>query len=119
MQIQISWLLQKPTHLGLHCLQRQGISGFSRTKVKKGRGTAGEGNRGGPPLYIGQAGVLLYSFRLSVCLFVCMYVHSFVGLSVIFMELGFVYVEVLRPSQPNGVMSSAVSLPNHTFTGQA
>ena len=25
----------------------------------------------------------------------------------------------LRPSQPNGVMSSAVSLPNHTFTGQA
>ena len=29
-----------------------------------------------------------------------------------------VCVEVLRPSQPNGVMSSAVSLPNHTFTGQ-
>ena len=28
-------------------------------------------------------------------------------------------VEILRPSQPNGVMSSAVSLPNHTFTGQA
>ena len=28
-------------------------------------------------------------------------------------------VEVLWPSQPNGVMSSAVSLPNHTFTGQA
>ena len=28
-------------------------------------------------------------------------------------------VKVLRPSQPNGVMSSAVSLPNHTFTGQA
>ena len=32
---------------------------------------------------------------------------------------GLVCVEVLRPSQPNGVMSSAVSLPNHTFTGQA
>ena len=31
----------------------------------------------------------------------------------------FVCIEVLRPSQPNGVMSSAVSLPNHTFTGQA
>ena len=31
----------------------------------------------------------------------------------------FVCVEVLRRSQPNGVMSSAVSLPNHTFTGQA
>ena len=30
-----------------------------------------------------------------------------------------VCVEVLRPSQPDGVMSSAVSLPNHTFTGQA
>ena len=31
----------------------------------------------------------------------------------------FVCVEVLRPSQPNRVMSSAVSLPNHMFTGQA
>ena len=28
-------------------------------------------------------------------------------------------VEFLLPSQPNGVMSSAVSLPNHTFTAQA
>ena len=32
---------------------------------------------------------------------------------------GFVCVEILRPSQPSGVMSSEVSLPNHTFTGQA
>ena len=31
----------------------------------------------------------------------------------------FVCVEVLWPSQPNGVMSSMVSLPNHMFTGQA
>ena len=31
----------------------------------------------------------------------------------------FVCAEVLRPSQPNGVMSSVVSLPNHMFTGQA
>ena len=31
----------------------------------------------------------------------------------------FVCVEVLRPSKTNGVMSSAVSLPNHTFTVQA
>ena len=31
----------------------------------------------------------------------------------------FVCVEVLWPSQPNGVMLSAVNLPNHTFTGQA
>ena len=26
-------LLQKPTDLGLHCLQRQDISGFSRTRI--------------------------------------------------------------------------------------
>ena len=39
--------------------------------------------------------------------------HFFIMLRV------FVCVEVLRPSQPNGVMSSAVSLPNHTCTGQA
>ena len=32
-QIQISWLLQKPTDLDLHCLQMQGISGFSRIRV--------------------------------------------------------------------------------------
>ena len=31
----------------------------------------------------------------------------------------FVCVEVLWPSQPKGVMSSVVSLPNYTFTGQA
>ena len=31
----------------------------------------------------------------------------------------YVCVEVLRPKQPNGVMSSAVILPNHMFTGQA
>ena len=34
MQIQIRWLLQKPIDLDLHCLRRQGISGFSRTRVK-------------------------------------------------------------------------------------
>ena len=27
--------------------------------------------------------------------------------------------EVLRPTKTNEVMSSAVTLPNHTFTGQA
>ena len=31
----------------------------------------------------------------------------------------FVCVEVLQPSQPNRVMLSVVSLPNHTVTGQA
>ena len=29
-----------------------------------------------------------------------------------------VCVEVLWPSQPNGVMSSAVSFPNHTLLGR-
>ena len=33
-QIQISWLLKKPTDLDLHCLQRQSISRLSRTRVK-------------------------------------------------------------------------------------
>ena len=31
----------------------------------------------------------------------------------------FVCVGVLRPIQPNGAMSNAVSLPDRTFTGQA
>ena len=30
-------LLQKPTDLDLHCLQGQGISGLSRTRVKRKR----------------------------------------------------------------------------------
>ena len=36
-----------------------------------------------------------------------------------FRPSAFVCVEVLRPSQPNRVLLSAVSLPNHTFTEQA
>ena len=47
------------------------------------------------------------------------FLHSARRLMVIDIYMKFVCVEVLRPSQPNGVMSSAVSLPNHTFTGQA
>ena len=35
MQIQISWLLQKPTDLDLHCLQRKGISKFSTQSSNK------------------------------------------------------------------------------------
>ena len=34
------------------------------------------------------------------------------------MQVLFVCVEVLGPSQPNGVMSSVVSLPNHTLLGR-
>ena len=33
--------------------------------------------------------------------------------------LGLACLFVLRPSQPNAVISNVVSLPNHTFTGQA
>ena len=33
-QIKISGLLLKPTDLDLHCLQKQSISGFSRTRIK-------------------------------------------------------------------------------------
>ena len=42
-----------------------------------------------------------------------------IGILILYNTKEFVCVGVLRPSQPNGVMSSAVSLPNHTFTGQA
>ena len=35
MQIQISWLLKKPTDLDLHFLHRQDISGLSRITVKE------------------------------------------------------------------------------------
>ena len=34
-------------------------------------------------------------------------------------DIPFCLFEVLRHSQHNGVMSSAVNLPNHLFTGQA
>ena len=40
-------------------------------------------------------------------------------LDLLCLSITLVCVEVLRLSQPNGVMSGAVSLPNHTFTGQA
>ena len=33
-KIQISWLFQKPADLDLHCVQRQGISRFSLTRIK-------------------------------------------------------------------------------------
>ena len=34
-QIQISWLLQKPTDLDLHCLLRQGMSCLAREGLRK------------------------------------------------------------------------------------
>ena len=42
-----------------------------------------------------------------------------VYINIIFCSCLFVCVEVLLHSQPNGVMLSVVSLPNHTFPGQA
>ena len=35
MQIQISWLLKKPTDLNLHCLLRQGMSCSAREGLRK------------------------------------------------------------------------------------
>ena len=49
----------------------------------------------------------------------CLFKHVQQKLLALNSDALFVCVEVLRPSQPNGIMSNAVSLPNHTFTGQA
>ena len=39
------------------------------------------------------------------------------ALSLVFIDA--LFVEILQPSQPNGVILSAASLPDNTFTGQA
>ena len=57
------------------------------------------------------------SYMKSWCMHVYMEMTDFFLLNVPLFS--FVCVEVLRPSQLNKVMSSAVKLPNHTFTGQA
>ena len=57
--------------------------------------------------------------EMSQLIFVLKFEPCMLSVNNILLEFCFVCVEVLRPSQPNGVMSSAVSLPNHTFTGQA
>ena len=44
---------------------------------------------------------------------------SCMGLTTFITTIKFVCVVVLRPSKPNGLMSSAVNLPKHIFTGQA
>ena len=65
----------------------------------------------------------LISLRISLCcpLTESMETVVFVDKETVQIKLYdlFVCVEVLQPSQPNGVMSSVVSLTNHTFTGQA
>ena len=54
--------------------------------------------------------------NISTCTFLLKKKKHLIQMFVLFVC---VCVEVLRPSQPNGVMLSAVSLPYHTFTGQA
>ena len=61
----------------------------------------------------------LYLLSPHLCLIIGFICDLFVARIDAWMSFLFVCVEVLQPSQPNGVMSSAVSLPNHTFTGQA
>ena len=56
----------------------------------------------------------MYIFNMSV-----MHVNFFYSIGKRELFVCVVCVEVLQPSQPNGVMSSAVNLPSHTFTGQA
>ena len=50
-------------------------------------------------------------FRYQHHLWYCLKMALLAGRSCLF-----VCVDVLQPSQPSGVMSCAVSLPNHTFT---
>ena len=66
--------------------------------------------------------VLLFVVVVVVVLlfFVVFFFHVAAYISIYTLtQIVFVCVEALRASQPNGVMSSAVSLPNRTFTGQA
>ena len=74
----------------------QGMYANARSRVRVGEGYSEEFK---VKVGVHQGSVLSPLLFITVCLFVC--------------------VEVLRPSQPNWVMSSAVSLLNHTFTGQA
>ena len=67
---------------------------------------------------------LVRNFRVLIIKLKVYYVDSLVseiyGLKAVSVTNVCVFVlSFLRPSQPSGVMSSAVSLRNHTFTGQA
>ena len=55
----------------------------------------------------------------SVMCAICMYLGSTAFRKEAKTIWQFVWIEVLQSKQPNGVMSSVVSLPNPTFTGQA
>ena len=58
--------------------------------------------------------VFCFSLVCAVAVYLLFLLHTLVGYIHVF-----VCVEVLRPRQPNGLMSSAVSLHDHSFTGQA
>ena len=65
--------------------------------------------------------IIMLSRSLQICFILSWempWCLSLTNIKLILVKLLFVCVQVLRPSQPNWVMSSAVSLPNHTFTGQ-
>ena len=85
---------------------KQGISGFSRTSVKPQHS---DQNLAFFPL----SPYKVKTDVLSLDNFFLFFVQNIIFLS------WFVCVEVLLPSKSNEVMSSALSLPNHTFTGQA
>ena len=68
----------------------------------------------GPKPITNEQNTLTIHTRITqdeACFYVTLYYYSAMTM--------FVCVEVLRPNQPNGVMSSAVSLPHGTFTGKA
>ena len=98
--------------LDLHCLQQQGISGLSITRDNN---------------YCGSVTTVLTTISQLVWMVSCLHVPM-ISLLLLWMNVSghglmtiwlIDCVEVLRPSQPSRVMLSAVSLPNHTFTGQA
>ena len=71
--------------------------------------------------------IIMFSWRNNKKLksSICSLDHKLFLLKIIFLlriqgkNYFFVCDEVLWPSQPNEVMLSTISLPNHTFTGQA
>ena len=67
--------------------------------------------------YVGKVGVFYISYIKYTI--IILNIRTCLLLAILVTKSPFFCVEVLRPSQPNGVMSSAVSLPSHTFTGQA
>ena len=115
MQTPIRLLLQEQSDLGLHCLHMSFYQTHWCIKFKD--------------IYR----IFSFFFYFSMKMYTMHYsrlvgywVNSFISAQkhIIWVLIRstlpkFVCVEVLRRSQPNGVMSSAVSLPKHTFTGQA